>query len=139
MEPVKERQGQRRVTQKRPQRMAVKVDAVAVGLVRFDLERLDDPQSDVAHNEERDQFPARLVRLQRRAVAATAQSVDDERRLQNHLHYLLVIDNSALRISIGFHSTLRVAEGVLKVMNNNYCTTRTVLMSSSCNITVRNE
>ena len=72
MEPVEERQRQRCVAEERPQRIAVEMDAVAVGLVRFDLQRFDDPQGDVADDEERHQLAARFTLLQFDTVAAAA-------------------------------------------------------------------
>lgn len=88
MKPVEQCQRKGGVTQKRPQRMAVKVDAIAISLVWLDLKRFDDPQGDVADDEECYQLATRFAFLQLDAVTATAQSVDDERRLYNYLHHL---------------------------------------------------
>ena len=76
------------MTKESPQRVAVKVDAIAVGLVRFDLQRFDDPQGDVADDEERHQLTTGFALLQFDTVTAPTQPVDDEWRLHNHLHHL---------------------------------------------------
>lgn len=99
VEAVEERQRQRHVAQQRPKLVAcfhksdaayvvvrttvltVKVDAIPVRLVRFDLERLHDPHGQVAHNEERNELPTGFARLQLRAPRAPAQSVYNQRCL----------------------------------------------------------
>ena len=60
------------MTQKGPQRITVKMDAVAVGLVRFDLERFNNPHGYITDDEERDQFTARFAFLQFQAIAAAS-------------------------------------------------------------------
>ena len=76
------------MTQKRPQREAVKVDPVAIRLVRFDLKSLDDPHGDVTNDEERDQLATRFHFPQGHSITAPPQTVDDERCLQNDLQDL---------------------------------------------------
>ena len=48
------------------------MDAVAVGLVRFDLERFNNPHGYITDDEERDQFTARFAFLQFQAIAAAS-------------------------------------------------------------------
>jgi hypothetical protein len=88
VEAVEHGERQRHVAQHGPEHAAVEVEAVVARVLRLDLERLDDPHGHVANHQKRDQLATRLLEAQAARVAAPTQPVDDERRLQQHLHHL---------------------------------------------------
>ena len=87
VEPVEEAERRGGVLEQRPREVAVEVDAqrVLAGLV---LQRLQQPGGQVAEEQHSDVLAARLGLARLGRVAAPAQAVHQERRLQEHLERL---------------------------------------------------
>lgn len=85
MEPVEDAERQRRPDDDGPRHEPVEAQLHGTGLGLLHLERVDDPQREVAHHEEGDHLPPRLRLVVLRQVGGAAGDLRHEQRLQRHL------------------------------------------------------
>lgn len=88
MEAIQHLERHCRVTYGGPWHSPVEMSARIPGLLRSDLERVGDPQRQVAHYQKRDEFSARFAETQGLSVAAPSHTVHDKRSLQQNLNDL---------------------------------------------------
>ncbi len=101
VESVEEAEGQGAVAQQGPGDLAVVVLLVSLGLVGLDLERLQDPHTDVADDEERHQFPAWFLASVCSRVAAASQPFYYHRGLDHDLNDLKTVKKD-INISVSY-------------------------------------